>query len=442
MKDPWPNITEQAAQWLSDYLKINSTNPPGNEELAARFLINVLEETGIPADYYPTAPRRGNVLAALRAAAPTAGPILLQHHMDVVLANAESWSHPPFGGESVEGHLYGRGAIDMKSFGIMALAAMTLIHQKNQPLKRDILFLAAADEEMGGDFGTGWMVEHQWQELQPEFVWDEGAFGLQGMFGPDPIFFVAVAEKQTVWTRMVAHGEPGLASVPRGNNPVVILNNALQKLQLHPLPPRLTDVTREMFSRIGPSLPFPQSLLMRYLGNPVIWRVTKHALMKSPLINAMLRNLVTPTQLQGSAKCNVIPETAEATLDIRLLPDEDPQEIIRLMAAIVNDDRIEFILPKVIHPSSVSDYDSLFFNALEKTILSEIPEALVVPMLTPGGTDSLFYRQRGVNAYGLVPILINNNDVERMHGIDERISIENLALGIRIMTGVLEKICL
>jgi acetylornithine deacetylase/succinyl-diaminopimelate desuccinylase-like protein len=196
-----------------------------------------------------------------------------------------------------------------------------------------------------------------------------------------------------------------------------------------------------MFRRIGASLPFPQSLLLQNLENPLIWQIARRALTASPLINAMLCNLVTPTRLKGSSKENVIPETAEATLDIRLLPDEDPEKTIRYMADIIKDDRIEFILPDVIHPSSVSDHESSFFNALEKTITAEVQDALVVPMLTPGGTDSLFYRQRNVNAYGLVPILIDNHEVERMHGNDERISLENLALGIRIMTGVLEKVC-
>ncbi len=434
-------LNDQAAHWLSEYLKINTTNPPGNEEPAARFLINLLEEAGIPAGYYPTAPNRGNVLAALRAKNPTAGPILLQHHIDVVPAEAESWSQPPFGGVQANGYIYGRGAIDMKSFGIMALAAMSNLQQRNVSLNRDILFLAASDEEMGGEFGTNWMVENHWEDLQPEFVWDEGAFGLQGFFGPKPIFFVAVAEKQTLWTRMVAHGEPGLASVPRDNNPVTILTRALRKLEEHPFQPRLTDIPREMFRRIGASLPFPQSLLLQNLENPLIWQIARRALTASPLINAMLCNLVTPTRLKGSSKENVIPETAEATLDIRLLPDEDPEKTIRNMADIIKDDRIEFILPDVIHPSSVSDHESSFFNALEKTITSEVQDALVVPMLTPGGTDSLFYRQRNVNAYGLVPILIDNHEVERMHGNDERISLQNLALGIRIMIGVLEKVC-
>jgi acetylornithine deacetylase/succinyl-diaminopimelate desuccinylase-like protein len=442
MKNSHPDITHQAAQWLSEYLKINTTNPPGDEEPAAQFLISLLKEWDIPAAFYPTAPNRGNVLAVLKAENPIAGPILLQHHMDVVPADPASWSQPPFGGTQAEGYIYGRGAIDMKSFGIMALAAMIQIRQKNTPRKRDILFLAAADEEIGGDFGTGWMVENCWKDLQPEFVWDEGAFGLRGLFGPRPTFFVAVAEKQTVWTRMVAAGEPGLASVPRDNNPVTILTRALRKLEEHLFQPRLTEIPQEMFRRIGLSLSFPQSFLLQNLKNPLIWRIARKSLTTTPLINAMLRNLVTPTQLKGSDKENVIPETAEATLDIRLLPGENPQAFVRKMEKIVNDDRIHFILPETIHPSSVSDYGSDFFKALEETIISEVPEALVVPILTPGGTDSLFYRQRGVNAYGLVPILIDNDEVERMHGIDERISLDNLALGIRVMTGVLENTCL
>ena len=433
---------EKAVSWLVDYLKIDTTNPPGKEKAAADYLIGLLQSEGLTPQYFPTAPDRGNVMAVLKADKPEGGPILFQHHMDVVTADPESWTHDPFSGDIADGYIYGRGAIDMKSFGVMALAAMLNIRPKQQPLKRDLIYLAVSDEEMGAEFGTGWMVENQWDQLQPEFVWDEGAFGLKGMFGIESTFFVAVAEKQTVWTKMIAHGEPGLASVPHGNNPVLTLTKALQKLEKNPFPPRLTAVTEEMFKRIGKQSGFPVSFLLSHLNNPLIWRLMQKTLTGLPLINAMLRNIATPTQLSGSAKENVIPETAEATLDLRLLPDENPRAVIQQLETVIADERIEFQLPETINQSSVSDFSSLFFTALEETLQSRIPGTLVTPILTPGGTDSLFYRQKGVNAYGLVPILIDNAEVDRMHGIDERISIENLALGIDIMTGVLEKLCL
>ena len=436
------DMHEKAVSWLVNYLKIDTTNPPGNEKAAADYLIDLLRSEDFKPQYFPTAADRGNVMVILKADKPEGGPILLQHHMDVVTADSESWTHDPFSGDITDGYIYGRGAIDMKSFGIMALAAMSNIHSRQQPLKRDLIYLAVSDEEMGAEFGTGWMVENKWGQLQPEFIWDEGAFGLQGMFGIDSTFFVAVAEKQTVWTKMIAHGEPGLASVPRGNNPIRILNKALQKLEDHPFPPRLTAVPEEMFKRIGNKSGFPTSFLLNHLDNPLIWYVMRKTLTGSPLINAMLRNLATPTQLTGSLKENVIPETAQATLDLRLLPDEDPQAVIKQLEAIVADDRIEFQLPETIHQSSMSDFDSSFFIALEEALQKHVPGTLVAPILTPGGTDSLFYRQKGANAYGLVPILIDNTEVDRMHGVDERISIENLAFGINIMTDVLEKLCL
>ena len=435
-------INDKAVEWLINYLKIDTTNPPGNEKQAAEYLMGLLKEEGFTPKYFPTAPERGNVLAVLKAENPESGPILFQHHMDVVTADPESWSHDPFSGDIAEGYIYGRGAIDMKSFGIMALAALSNIRSRGLPLKRDLIYLAVSDEEMGAEFGTEWMVDNQWDLIEPEFVWDEGAFGLRGMFGIDSVFFVAVAEKQTVWTKMIAHGEPGLASVPHGNNPILTLNKALQKLEASPFNPRLTVVPEEMFKRIGKRSGFPAAFLLNHLDNPLVWQLMKKTLTDAPLVNAMLRNLATPTQLYGSAKENVIPETAEATLDLRLLPDEDPQAVLAHLKTIVADDRIEFQLPEKIHQSSVSDFESPFFAALEETVQSQVPGALVAPILTPGGTDSLFYRQKGIDAYGLVPILIDNAEVDRMHGIDERISIDNLTLGIDIMTGVLEKLCL
>ncbi len=435
-------LTKQAVKWLSDYIQIDTTNPPGREKGAADFLLAQFKTLGIHAEYFPTAPERGNVVAILKAKAPSAGPILLQHHMDVVPADPEDWTGNPFDGRIENGHIYGRGALDMKSFGVMALAAMAHIKNSGRPLKRDILFLAAADEEMGGEFGTGWMVEHQWGKIKPAFVWDEGAFGLHGVFGPDPIFFVAVAEKQTIWARMVARGEPGLASIPHQQNPVLILNRALERLSRHPFPPKLTPIPKEMFKRIGTKVSFPKSFFLSHLKNPVIWRIARSSLTRIPPINAALRNLVTPTQLKASTKENVIPATAEATLDIRLLPGEDPHEVIQTLSRIVKDNRISFILPPKIQTSSTSDAESLFFKILEATLIQAFPNAIVVPMLTPGGTDSLFYRQKGINAYGLVPILIDQTELNRMHGIDERISVQNLKTGIQIMTHVLETLCL
>ncbi len=454
----------EAARLLADYVRIDTTNPPGNERAAAEFLAQALRERGLEPKLYPSAPGRANVAARLRAkagakagAAPAGatgrGPILLHHHMDVVLAETERWSVDPFGGEVREGYLYGRGAIDMKSFGVMQLLALDRLIREDRPLRRDVIFLAVADEEAGGRYGAGFMVDNHWDDLRPEVVWDEGGFGLAGLLGPAPVFYVAVAEKHAVWSRLVATGEAGLGSVPRGNNPVDALAAALERVRAAQaarrgrFAPRLTAVTAEMLRRLAGTTGFPRSFLLRHAGNPLFWPLVRRALTAEPVMNASFRNLVTATGLRAGEKVNVVPAQAEASLDVRLLPDEDVEafmaELQQLVGgrpgeprAAVTDGggpRVTLEWPAGLPHSSVSPFEGEFFAAIEAAVGRCVPGGVVVPMQTPGGTDSLYFRMKGVPAYGLIPILLGPGELDRMHGVDERISLENLELGTRVV---------
>ena len=285
------------------------------------------------------------------------------------------------------------------------------------------------------------MVDHHWDEIRPEVVWDEGGFGVSGVVGEKPVFYVAVAEKQVLWPRLVAHGEAGLGSVPRGNNPVDVLTEVLERIRTHTVRPRLTPVSKEMLKRLGRAFDFPRSFLLQHADHPLVWPLVSGMLTRNPLTNAMVRNLVTPTRLQASSKDNVIPQQAVAGLDIRLLPDEDADGFLAGLKRIIDDDRVEIELMERPIRASVSPFDSQFFSVLEETLLHHVPDCVVVPTLTPGGTDSRFFRRRGVAAYGLIPISIDEGELNRMHGIDERISLDNLRLGIQVVYDVLSKMC-
>jgi len=441
----WQAVTEDATDLLRRYVRIDTTNPPGNERPAAEFLAEVLCERGLEPRLYESAPGRANLVARVPGERTNAGsergPLLLLHHMDVVLANADAWSHDPWGGEVCDGYLYGRGALDMKCLGVMQLVALDLLRRSGRPFGRDVIFMAVADEEMEGRYGTGWMVDYHWDEIRPQVVWDEGGFGLSGLVGEGLVFYVAVAEKQVLWPRLVAHGQPGLASVPRGNNPVDRLTQALERIRAHPQPPRLTPVTRVMFKRLAEAAGFPRSVLLKHVDSPLLWPLVGRALARQPETNAMLRNLVTPTQLRAGSKENVIPGRATAGLDVRLLPDEDPDAFLEVLSRVIADDRVEIELDQLPVRSSVSPFESEFFSALERVLHCCVPGCLVVPTQTPGGTDSRFFRQRGVAAYGLIPIAIDGGELSRMHGIDERISLDNLRLGTRVVYEVLQGVC-
>lgn len=432
----------RAAELLSRYIQINTTNPPGNEMETANFFAEQLRLRGLEPEIFVTAPGRANVVARLHGNGNSRqGPLLLLHHMDVVAADAAEWVHDPFGGEIDEGYVYGRGALDMKCFGIMHLMALDILRAQKAVLERDVILLAVADEEQEGDFGTRWMVENQWDRISADVVWDEGGYGIRGLLADELIFYVSVAEKNGLWTRLIASGAPGLGSIPRGNNPIDILTQALSKLQSYPFPPRLTDTSAEMLRRLGRTIGFPQSFLLQHARNPLLWPFVHRALAEMPTLNAMTRNLITPTILHSGQKENVIPSQAEAVLDVRLLPDEDPYQFFAELRRLLEDDRLQLELPADLSMTPVTPFDHPFFNSLESSLNERIHRSQVSPMLTPGGTDSRYFRKKGCAAFGLIPIIIDTQELERMHGIDERISIENLELGSQVVADGIQKFC-
>lgn len=434
----WDSLTTEAAQLLSGYLQIQSLNPPGDERAAAHYLASQLIERGLTPTRYESAPNRVNLLARL----PGSGkkkPILLYNHMDVVEADPARWSTDPFSGEIRDGYVYGRGAIDMKGMAIMQLLALGLLQQHHPKRSRDIIFFAAADEEKGGKFGTQWMIENHWAELEAEYVWDEGGFGLQDFFGPQPVFTVAVAEKKDLWFKLIAHGEPGHSGMPHQDNAINILLRALERTLALNENYRLNPVTRAMFAGVAGRMPFPKSLLLRNADNPLVFRLLKPSLTANTTIDAMLKDTLSITVLRAGGKENIIPDRAEATLDVRLLPDRDPQAFLDELKHRIDDPRVE--IEPILSPEAakISRTNSEFFETLSGVLRELVPQGISVPILTPGTTDSCFFRRKGVNAYGLFPAVITPGELARFHGIDERISLDNLRLGTEIIYRVLEK---
>jgi len=434
----WNAVGAEAAQILSGYLKIRSVNPPGDERETADYLSKLLQERGLTAKIYPSAPTRANLLARL----PGNGskkPILLLHHMDVVTADPERWSCDPFSGDIRDGFVWGRGAIDMKGMGIMQLLAVDLVQRQLKDRTRDILLLAVADEEAGGEYGTQWMIQNHWDEIQSDYVWDEGSFGLKDFFGPIPVFSVSVAEKKNLWIRLVASGEPGHSGMPHANNAANILLRSLERVLALNSKYQLNPVTTAMFQQIGKMMPFPRSFLMQHLDNPLVFRMIQPALAANPTIAAMLKNTLSITVLRAGEKENMIPDRAEATLDIRLLPDIDPQGFLEQLKQLIADDRVRIEIIQLPEPAATSDFKSEFYRSLTRVIHNLAPESITTPMLSPGTTDSCFFRRKGVDCYGFFPAIVTPDELTRFHGIDERISIDNLRLGTQMIFEVLSE---
>jgi acetylornithine deacetylase/succinyl-diaminopimelate desuccinylase-like protein len=434
----WNVIGDEAAQVLSGYLKIKSLNPPGDERETADFLTAQLRQRGLEPTIYTSAANRINLLARLRGDG-SKKPILLYNHMDVVEADPQRWSCDPFGGEIRDGYVWGRGAIDMKGMGIMQLLALDLLQRQNPHRTRDIIFLAAADEEKGGAFGTQWLIENHWSEIEAEYVWDEGSFGLKDFFGPTPVFTVSVAEKKDLWIRLIAHGEPGHSGMPHNDNAANILLRALDRVLALNSKYELNPVTRMMFHKIADIMPFPKSILLKNLNNPIIFRLMQSALTSDSTIAAMMKDTLSITVLRAGGKENIIPDRAEATLDIRMLPDRTPEAFLDNLKKLIADERIEIEVIQSPEQASVSDVNTEFYKTLSDVLKKLVPTSIIAPMLSPGTTDSCFFRRKGVNCYGLFPAIIDPGELARFHGIDERISLDNLRLGTQITFEVLRE---
>jgi len=444
----WDVLAAEAAELLAQYVRIDTTNPPGRELAAASFLARELDARGIAHQVFEPTPGRANLVARLPATVPAdvrEEPIILLHHMDVVTADPERWSCDPFGGEVRDDCVWGRGTLDMKGAGILHLLAMDLLQQESAIRNRDIVLLAVADEEIESVNGVQWMLAHHADKVvgpgPSGIVWDEGGFGLRDFFGPGVVFTVAVTEKQAIWLRLVAEGDPGHGGMPHGNNPNDTLVRALGRVLDHECDVRVHPVVAAMFRGVAATQPLPLSLLLRHLDRRLPLALVRRSLMETPTIASMLHNTMSVTGLYSGEKTNVIPERAEAVIDARLLPDEDAEEFVERLREVIADDRVRVEVDQMPSPKAVSDTRGRFFDVLSEVAGRLVPGSVTVPMLTPGATDSAFFREMGLETFGLYPAVLTSEELEGFHGIDERISVDNLRLGLQIIAGVLSEMC-
>lgn len=449
MSIDWEAVGSEAASRLSEYLRTRTVNPPGDERLAADYLEWQLHARGFETTLWEAAPGRANLMARLRGDGPAAAgqggsrrPIILLHHMDVVAADPDRWTVDPFGGEIRDGFVWGRGALDMKGAGIMHLLAMDLLKRERVPLQRDVVLLAVSDEEVDSSHGVSWLLSEHRAELEAEYVWDEGGFGLEGMFGDAVLFSVAVTEKGCLWLRLVVEGEPGHGGMPQGGNPVELLVAALERVRRHRWPVRLHPVTGDFLRAVAGPLPWPQRWLLTNLHRKQVLALAGGVAGRQPALKAMLQNTVSLTGTRAGVKENVIPQRAEATLDVRLLPGEDEAAFLAELARVANEPRLSIEVIQEPAPSTVTPYQGdAMFGALERVCQRLVPGCLVAPMLSPGATDSHHFRRHGVKTFGLFPAVISSDELARFHGIDERISVANLTLGTRMVYEVLRELC-
>jgi acetylornithine deacetylase/succinyl-diaminopimelate desuccinylase-like protein len=427
----WKEVTEEATDLLSRYIGVDTSNPPGNEEAAALFLADILRREGLEAHLYQAAPGRANLSARL----PGDGskrPFILLNHTDVVPAEPSFWEEPPFAGTVRDGVIWGRGALDMKGMAVMELMAFLLLKRHSIPLKRDVVFMALADEEVGGEVGIEWMDRHHPEAMDAEYVLNEGGGGSTELLGVrKPIFNCSVSEKGPLWLKLRTRGSPGHGSVPHDDNSLERLVRALYRVQgwQHPITvlPEMQLYLRGL--RDG-------GVLSEIPDEKALAQIAE----STPMVRAVLTNTISLTTCTAGYKHNVIPAVSEATLDCRLLPGHSPQAFVEELKGIIDDPKVE--IEEVYRSDTVpSPVETELFDVLKKVTSEQVKEALFLPYISAGFTDSRVFRQRGVVAYGLMPALLEPSDVAAIHGNNERISVENLRLGTQVLFEVARRLC-
>jgi acetylornithine deacetylase/succinyl-diaminopimelate desuccinylase-like protein len=414
----WASIDREALSFLQGYIRIESVNPPANTVSAANYVKQLLERQGIPVKLYTSGPSgQTNLVARLPGRDRSKKPILLLNHLDVVPVDRSAWKIDPFAAIIRDGFIWGRGTFDMKGIGVQHMFALVAMKRAGITPSRDIVMLSTADEETNGTLGIRWMIDHHFDEIGAEYVLDEGGFGSREIFSPGKLVFgVAVGEKQTTWIRLRAKGTAAHGSQPIPDNANVTLIRALEKaIALPPAKPH--PVVAEMVKNIGGPLA------------------------SNKYTNALQGNTASLTTLSSGvgspAKVNVIPSTAEATIDCRLLPGVNVAEFVSEMKARINNPQVSLELVSSPEDPGVSRSRTPLFDAIRRAILAQNPSAIVTPILVPHGTDSVKLRLKGIDAYGLTPMVLDAVTSGSMHSDAERLPVAEFHKGIRIFFDVL-----
>ena len=416
----WTALDKHAIEFLQTYVRIPSVSPPSNTLPCAQLFASELEKNGLHPKLFTSGPTgQTNLVVRLKGKDPSKRPILLLNHFDVVPVDPKAWNVDPFGAVIRDGIIWGRGTLDMKGIGTQQLMALIALHNSGIASSRDIIMICTADEEMGGEWGIRWMIANHYDEIDAQYVLDEGGMGTRNALAPNKLVFgISVGDKIVLWLRLRAHGTAGHGSQPIPDNANMILMSAIQKAMALPESGKQNPVVAEM---------------QRAIGEPLVVNKFTSAIQRNTI------SLTTLTSGVGSPpKANVIPSTAEASLDCRLLPGVNSEEFISEMKARINDPRVTIEIISTAPDVAMSPVDTPVFRAMRAAILKYHPGAIVTPMIVPFGTDSAFLQQRGMIAYGFTPMMLDAATAATMHSDSERIPLQEFTTGLHIFYDVLK----
>jgi acetylornithine deacetylase/succinyl-diaminopimelate desuccinylase-like protein len=441
----WDAVRAETLAHAQRMIRMNTVNPPGNEITVARYLDSTLKAAGIETHLFEPAPGRAALVARIRGDG-SKQPVVIMGHMDVVGVEREHWTVDPFAGEVKDGYLYGRGAIDDK--GMLAANLQTMLLLKRHVvdaggrLARDVVFVANSDEEAGGDWGMGWLIANHPELVRGEFALNEG--GRTRVVQGRPLY-VAVqnTEKVSHVVTLTARGPGGHASVPLAGNAVLRLGRALAAISGHREPVQLTPTTRAFFaelSRVWPAAVERAAMADVASSSPTRAQRGARVLERTPVFDAVLRAGISAVMLSGGIRHNVIPTEATATLNVRTLPGQSLDAVLGRLRRAVGDSLVEFTVTERGDDAPPSDFRSPMFTALAEAVKELNPRMAVVPYLSTGATDSARLRRWGMQAYGVLPFPMNQDDEDRMHGNDERVPLESLHFGTRMIYGAVSRV--
>ena len=435
-RDP---VEREAEENFVSYLRIDTSNPPGNETAGARFLQQLLTKEGIDARLVGDDPKRQSVYARL-ASGSNEKALLLLHHIDVVPADAAHWTKPPFGGVRANGYIWGRGALDIKSLGIAELMAVIDLKRRHLPLRRDVILLAEADEEAGGLHGCGELLEkHPELFANVGYVLNEGGTN-ETVVDKVTFWGIEVQEKVPLWLRLTFKGPAGhSASPPDGGGSVGSMIRALEAIQKIVTPYRLTPSVQRGFHALGATRRDEKGELLRNIREPLDVARIERVLPAG--YRSLLHDTIAVTRIDTGACTNCLPAAATADVDVRLLDDEKSDAMLAKIKSMLPEKSAsaDVLLSAAPVPESPSDTD--LFAALAASMKNAEPESVVAPFVSAGTSDSRWFRARGIAAYGIAPFKVNYYDADTVHANDERIRQRFFAEGVRLMRRIVEGFC-
>jgi acetylornithine deacetylase/succinyl-diaminopimelate desuccinylase-like protein len=434
-------VEDEVTNFLSDLIRINTTNPPGKETAAAKYLAENLSCEGFECELFESAPERGSVITRLKGTGEKPSLLLLSH-LDVVAADAEEWSVDPFGGVVKDGFVWGRGALDMKGMTAIEVMVLKLLKRNRVKLKGDVILAATADEEQGGLSGADYLLRNHREKIFAPYVLNEGG-GAAMPTRNGNVFTVQTAEKGILWFKVKAKGVPGHGSMPNmADNAIMRMNKVIEKLGNYRSQVSLIPTVKRFLEETARQDPALKATFDRLLANPELSDQILDELAETSHfaeeIRPRLKMTITPTIIHGGVKENIIPSECETVFDCRILPGQNSTETISLIKGLLGEvdaEKLAFEGLQVQEPSE-STAETPLYTTITEVLREFEPDCGVTPMLTTGGTDSRFFRSEGSVCYGFHPMypeIASGKIVKLEHGIDERISIKNLVFGTSIL---------